>query len=48
MEVVEIIRKNYYLKKVNCLRVYWWILGKKEKGEEKTRKERNLLGCLVG
>ena len=43
MVVVEIIIKNNYLKKIKCLRVHWWILGKKEKG-----KERNLLGCLVG
>ena len=33
--VVEIIIKNNYLKKINCLRVHWWILRKKEKGERK-------------
>ena len=40
--VVEIIIKNNYLKKINCLRVHWWILRKKEKGEGKKGKERNL------
>ena len=35
MGVVEIIIKNNYLKKKNCLRVHWWILRKKEKGEGK-------------
>ena len=33
--VVEIIIKNNYLKKINCLRVHWWILRKKEKGKGK-------------
>ena len=33
--VVEIIIKNNYLEKINCLRVHLWILGKKEKGEGK-------------
>ena len=40
--VVEIIIKNNYLKKINCLRVHWWILRKKEKGEGKMGRERNL------
>ena len=43
MGIVEITIKNNYLKKINCLRVHWWILRKKEKGEGKKGKERNLL-----
>ena len=35
MGVVEIIIKNNYSKKINCLRFHWWILRKKEKGEGK-------------
>ena len=37
-----------YNKKINYLRVHWWILRKKEKGEGKKGKERNLLWCLIG
>ena len=32
--VVEIIIKNYYLNKINSLRVHWWIFGKNEKGKK--------------
>ena len=39
MVVVEIIIKNNYLKKINCLRVRQWILGKKEKGRKKKKKK---------
>ena len=39
MVLVEIIIKNNYLKKINRLRIHWWILVKKEKGEEKNGKE---------
>ena len=32
---VKIIKNIYYLKKINSLRVHWWILRKNEKREGK-------------
>lgn len=48
MVVVEIIIIiiNYYLKKINFLRVHWWILGKKEKWEEKKKEGKKFIGMF--